>query len=110
MAASTDNPYAVLGVAERAPDSVIRKKYLEIAKANHPDKGGDAEVMGRATEAFSQLSTPAKRKRADDRLKLMGLWPVEGCRRCEGTGVVYKSVGFTGRRMMACPICKGAGR
>ena len=111
MPANTDNPYEVLGVAVLAPDGMIRAKYLEIAKENHPDKGGDPEVMGRATEAFAQLSTTARRNRADARMKLLGLWPTgPACKRCGGAGVVYKSVGFTGREMLPCPICKGAGR
>uniref|UniRef100_A0A0G4HXF1 J domain-containing protein n=1 Tax=Chromera velia CCMP2878 TaxID=1169474 RepID=A0A0G4HXF1_9ALVE len=33
--------YETLGVAPTAKDEQVRKKYLKLAKANHPDKGGN---------------------------------------------------------------------
>ena len=61
--------YEVLGVDRNADDATLKKAYRQLAKKYHPDvKPGDKEAEAKfkeATEAYSVLSDPAKRKQYD---------------------------------------------
>ena len=61
--------YEVLGVDRNADDAALKKAYLQLAKKYHPDVNpGDKEAEAKfkeATEAYSVLSDPAKRKQYD---------------------------------------------
>ncbi|MBL9039868.1 MAG: J domain-containing protein, partial [Archangium sp.] len=39
------DPYRQLGCSPFDSDETLRAKYRELAKANHPDRGGNPEVM-----------------------------------------------------------------
>lgn len=63
------NPYAILGVSERATADEIRKAYRKLAKELHPDARPDdkaaEERFKEVTQAFKLLSDPEQRARYD---------------------------------------------
>lgn len=69
MAESKRDYYEVLGVSKTADDTAIKKAYRVLAKKYHPDANpGDAEAEKKfkeASEAYSVLSDPEKRKQYD---------------------------------------------
>jgi preprotein translocase subunit Sec63 len=48
--------YALFGLEERASKQDIRKKFLEMAKKHHPDKGGDEESFKEILLAYKILT------------------------------------------------------
>ena len=69
MAESKRDYYEVLGVPKTADDATIKKAYRTLAKKYHPDANpGDAEAEKKfkaASESYSILSDPEKRKQYD---------------------------------------------
>ena len=61
--------YEVLGVSKDADDAAIKRAYRQLAKKYHPDMNpGDKEAEAKfkeATEAYSVLSDPEKRRTYD---------------------------------------------
>ena len=61
--------YEVLGVERGADDATLKKAYRKLAKKDHPDMNpGDKEAEAKfkeATEAYSVLSDPEKRRTYD---------------------------------------------
>lgn len=45
----------------------LKKRYLELAKANHPDKGGDAEIMKAINHEYDNLVEALKSKEVFNR-------------------------------------------
>ena len=49
------NYYAILGVPRDSEEKSIKKAYYKLSFSHHPDKGGDAVVFGKMTEAYDVL-------------------------------------------------------
>ena len=66
MAESKRDYYEVLGVPKDADDATLKKAYRTLAKKYHPDANpGDqaaADKVKEASEAYSVLSDPEKRR------------------------------------------------
>jgi hypothetical protein len=65
--------YEILGVARDAPHDEIKSAYRKLARANHPDVGGNGALFGLINEAWEVLGDPAKRAQYD--LQLSGPQP-----------------------------------
>ena len=69
MAESKRDYYEVLGVPKNADEAAFKKAYRVLAKKYHPDSNpGDAEAERKfkeASEAYSVLSDPEKRRKYD---------------------------------------------
>jgi len=61
--------YSVLGVHRSADPETIRAAYRALARRNHPDAGGDEEVMVRINEAWHILGVPERRAAYDAELQ-----------------------------------------
>jgi len=57
--------YETLGVERGASADQIKKAYRNLARVNHPDKGGDAEKFKAIGQAYEVLSDPDRRARYD---------------------------------------------
>jgi molecular chaperone DnaJ len=57
--------YSVLGVTENATQEEIKRKYRELVKENHPDKGGDEEKFKKISTAYDTIGDENKRKQYD---------------------------------------------
>ena len=57
--------YETLGVKQDASPDEIRKAYRNLARVNHPDKGGDAEKFKEIGQAYEVLNDPERRARYD---------------------------------------------
>jgi DnaJ-class molecular chaperone len=57
--------YETLGVNQDASVDEIRKAYRNLARVNHPDKGGDAEKFKEIGQAYEVLNDPDRRARYD---------------------------------------------
>ena len=67
-----ENYYDILGVGKSATQEEIKKKFRELSKKHHPDKGGDEEMFKKINEAYSTLSDPDKRAEYDNPVKGFG--------------------------------------
>ena len=52
---ASEDPYEVLGVARTAPWEQIVAAHKRLARAWHPDLGGDDELFRRLNAAFAEL-------------------------------------------------------
>lgn len=48
-------PHEVLGVAEDAPEGVVKAAARELKKQHHPDRGGDEQAFKRVVTAEQDL-------------------------------------------------------
>ena len=55
------NYYDILGVSEDASSDQIKKAFKEIAKKEHPDRGGNETKFKEANEAYDTLKSSQKR-------------------------------------------------
>ncbi|KAL3998451.1 Sec63 Brl domain family protein [Acanthocheilonema viteae] len=56
------DPYAILGIDQGAASSVVKKKYRELSKTMHPDKGGDPVQFDRIAKAYQALTDDESRE------------------------------------------------
>ena len=81
---ATPDYYATLHVAPDARPDEIRRNYIRLAKAFHPDTGdGDARVASEVTTAWNVLKDPARRAAYDATL----LADAEAARTSDATDV-----------------------
>ena len=66
------NYYDVLGVSEDASNEQIKKAFKDIAKKEHPDRGGDEAKFKEANEAYDTLKDSQKRHDYDTMRKFGG--------------------------------------
>ena len=66
------NYYDILGVNEDASNEQIKKAFKEIAKKEHPDRGGDEARFKEANEAYDTLKNSQKRHDYDTMRKFGG--------------------------------------
>ena len=59
------NYYDILGVSEDASSEQIKKAFKDIAKKEHPDRGGDEARFKEANEAYDTLKDAKKRQEYD---------------------------------------------
>jgi len=58
--------YSILGVPRNATPEEIKKAFKKKAMQHHPDRGGDATMFQRVTEAYELLSDPQKKQQYDN--------------------------------------------
>lgn len=49
------NPYKDLGISETASDADIKKAWLKLVRANHPDAGGDPRKAAQINAAYEEI-------------------------------------------------------
>lgn len=57
--------YHDLDLQPKCSEKEVKKRYRELAKKHHPDKGGNKETFQKITKAHEVLSDPDKKKRYD---------------------------------------------
>ena len=62
---SGEDPYDTLGVGPAATPEEIRAARDKLARATHPDRGGDPEAFDRVQRAYMVLADPVRRHRHD---------------------------------------------
>jgi curved DNA-binding protein len=72
------NYYDILGVSEDASNEQIKKAFKDIAKKEHPDRGGDESKFKEANEAYDTLKSSQKRHDYDTMRKFGGQRPGGG--------------------------------
>ncbi|GIW67606.1 MAG: hypothetical protein KatS3mg096_474 [Candidatus Parcubacteria bacterium] len=55
------NYYEILGIPEYSSEEEIKKKFRELVKKYHPDRGGDPEKFKEILEAYQSLSSKEKK-------------------------------------------------
>ena len=64
--------YDILGVSEDASNEQIKKAFKDIAKKEHPDRGGNETIFKEANEAYDTLKNSQKRHDYDTMRKFGG--------------------------------------
>ena len=64
--------YDILGVSEDASNDQIKKAFKDIAKKEHPDRGGNETAFKEANEAYDTLKNSQKRHEYDTMRKFGG--------------------------------------
>jgi molecular chaperone DnaJ len=126
---NNDNYYGVLGVDEKATQDDIKKAYRNLAKENHPDKGGDEEKFKKINEAYDTIGDEVKRKNYDNRKNnpfggnfsdMFNMFNQQRQRQENHTSVITVNIGvldsylsrnkqITYKRKTNCNVCTGTG-
>lgn len=64
------NFYEILGLKSDCSKNDIKKKYRELAKKTHPDKGGKSELFEIIVSAYETLIDTEERKKYDELCKI----------------------------------------
>lgn len=56
------DPFGILGVDRGATDQEIKKKYRELSKTMHPDRGGDEDKFKELAKAYQALTNEETKK------------------------------------------------
>ena len=64
--------YKILGVGETSTNEQIKKAFKDIAKKEHPDRGGNKDRFQEASEAHDTLKNSQKRHDYDTQRKFGG--------------------------------------
>lgn len=56
------DPYKILSLELEADPAEIRRKYHELSKLHHPDKGGDAQTFDEIVKAYKALTDEEARE------------------------------------------------
>lgn len=56
------NYYGVLGIASDSDERSVKKKYYELSKQHHPDKGGSQEIFSEIVEAYDVLTSELRKE------------------------------------------------
>ena len=68
------NYYNILGLPEDASNDQIKKAFKEIAKKEHPDRGGNEAKFKEANEAYDTLKDSKKKTRIRYYKKIWATW------------------------------------
>lgn len=88
------SPFEILGLPETARPDRIKIRWRELAKAHHPDYGGNAKTFNEFHVAYKAAYASANLPRS--------------CETCSGQGRITKQSGFSTTRL-TCPVCRGSG-
>ena len=97
--------YEILNVTPGAPMQAIHNRYRELARALHPDAGGDAAAFAEVAEAYATLEDEELRTAYDNKLALL----MDPCPACDGTGTKFVQLSFTHTTPRRCAACNGRG-
>lgn len=126
---NNDNYYDVLGVDEKSTQDDIKKAYRNLAKENHPDKGGDEEKFKKINEAYDTIGDEVKRKNYDNQKNnpfggnfsdMFNMFNQQRQRQENHTSVITVNIGvldsylsrnkqITYKRKTNCNVCTGTG-
>lgn len=65
VALDDQDPYRLLGVSPMDSPESIRARYLELAMASHPDRGGSPELMRDLNVAYERIVRHGERRRQE---------------------------------------------
>lgn len=97
--------FALLGCHTLSTTDEMTAARRPLARALHPDRGGDAEAMAMVNRAYAVLADAAARRKYLAEL-MTGRKP---CIPCKGTGAKRVAKGFTSVALFVCPKCLGCG-
>ena len=102
--------YEILGITRSTSQEDLKAAWKKLARECHPDRNGASEEatakFADLSAAYAVLSEPKARLKYDAGLDLTS----SKCEYCDGQGVKWRSIGFTGGAATKCSMCNGVGR